>query len=308
MKKTVTFIFLIIIWSVNSILNEFAAKNIGIFISNVLLRLSAFVFLIVFFLIRKKSNPLKLFKKYYKEILLFSLFNFFVDGFTWVGLQYSSALNSQVISKLNIVLTLIIGVVFLSQKLRAYHILCCLGLLSGGVLVCIKGSTLSFNIYDIFFICGTVVDVVSLFFMKKFLSNISEIEPFDLAMFVNFITGIVFIVPTVIVGDYITVLSIETWQWLLFALLMVVNTVLLCTYYFVIKKYEVFEVKMYLIGVTILTAILSVIFFDRVLTWYNILGVGLVAISVLVYNLFTRKYEMQVVEQKEIVSESKESQ
>ena len=64
MKKTLTFVFLTIIWSVNSILNEFAAKNIGIFISNVLLRLSAFIFLLVLFLIRKKGNPLTIFKKY----------------------------------------------------------------------------------------------------------------------------------------------------------------------------------------------------------------------------------------------------
>ena len=70
-----------------------------------------------------------------------------------------------------------------------------------------------------------------------------------------------------------------------------INTVLLCLYYYVIKLYDLFEVKMYLIGVTILTAILSVIFFDRILSVINIVGIALVVLCTCGYNLAEKRRE-----------------
>jgi uncharacterized protein YacL len=48
---------------------------------------------------------------------------------------------------------------------------------------------------------------------------------------------------------------------------------------------------MYLIGVTILTAILSVIFFERVLSAINIVGIALVVLSTFGYNLADKRRE-----------------
>lgn len=56
-----------------------------------------------------------------------------------------------------------------------------------------------------------------------------------------------------------------------------------------IKIYEVFDVKMYLIGATVLTAILSVIFFERVLSVINIVGIAMVVLSTCGYNLADKR-------------------
>ena len=87
-EKAFSVFLLTIIWSSNAILNEFAAKNIGIFVSNFVLRAITFLSLFVVYLIRKKKNPFLIFAKNWKSVLLFSATNLTVDLYSWIGLQY----------------------------------------------------------------------------------------------------------------------------------------------------------------------------------------------------------------------------
>ena len=297
MKKLLVFLLLTIIWSSNAILNEFAAKNIGIFVSNLVLRTITFLSLFVVYLIRKKKNPFLLFVKNWKSILLFSATNLAVDLSSWVGLQYSSALNANALNKLNIAVTMVVNIIFFKQKVHPMQIVSCLGLVIGGVMVCYS-QAIAFNVFDLLFILSMLVDVISVFLIKRFLKKKDNLEPIDLAMFVNMITAIAFIAPTFATGDILSLGTMDGIQIALFALLAVINTVLLCLYYYVIKLYDLFEVKMYLIGVTILTAILSVIFFDRILSVINIIGIALVVLSTCGYNLADKRRE-KLLKQKE---------
>ena len=296
MKKLLVFFLLTIIWSSNAILNEFAAKNIGIFVSNFVLRAITFLSLFVVYLIRKKKNPFLIFTKNWKSILLFSATNLAVDLSSWIGLQYSSALNANALNKLNIAVTMVINIIFFKQKVHPMQIVSCLGLVVGGVMVCYS-KAITFNVFDLLFILSMLVDVISVFLIKRFLKKKDNLEPIDLAMFVNMITGVAFIAPTFATGDILSLGGMDGTQIVLFSLLAVINTVLLCLYYYVIKVYDLFEVKMYLIGVTILTAILSVIFFDRILSVINIVGIALVVLSTCGYNL-ADKHREKLLKQK----------
>ena len=290
MKKLLIFLVLTIIWSSNSILNEFAAKNIGVFASNFILRAFTFVSLFVVYIIRKKKNPFLMFAKNWKSILLFSATNLAVDLSSWIGLQYSSSLNANALNKLNIVVTMVINIIFFKQKVHPMQIVSCVGLVVGGVMVCYS-EAITFNVFDLLFILSMLVDVISVFLIKHFLKKMDNMEPIDLAMFVNMITGAVFIVPAFATGNILSLGGMDGTQIALFSLMGVINTVLLCLYYYVIKLYDLFEVKMYLIGVTILTAILSVIFFERVLSAINIVGIALVVLSTFGYNLADKRRE-----------------
>jgi drug/metabolite transporter (DMT)-like permease len=205
--------------------------------------------------------------------LLFSMNIIFGNS----ALRYCSVAFVQVVRAIIPMLTMLLSVVFLHQKFSPFHYLSCFVVCVGVAFSCFGEINLTgFGLFTTLTVC--VLSSMKSVWVKLSLSGAYEIHPFDLLLRMSPIAGIEMFFFIVASGEHNEMVSGVHYQatvWRILGVLLtgLVAFVLNLTNFLATSHTSPLTVTIVGCVKQIVTIILSVIIFDKRLTWLNSFGV-----------------------------------
>ena len=295
-KKTSAIVFMDIVWAAYLFISNWVVDYLDSpFVAGMFLRGAAFVFLTVFLLCKKEF--LELFKqgKVTWILLLIGVLGFTTDLFANIGFKYGNLSTGSVLLKTDIIMTNIITVVIFKHKLHAKEWIGSLIMLAGVILVLGVGSkNFSFNWYDLFFIASAISVTVDAFIIKH-AKNEYHVKSDMIAYYNNLVVLVLFTLATFISGDFriLGQVKLNYIFYILFAVGGLAQTCIYIFYYYNLDRMHVWQVKLALLVIPVISLILGVLVDHEKVTWLQGLGIGIMLIGavIVVIHVKTKKHE-----------------
>jgi drug/metabolite transporter (DMT)-like permease len=282
---------MVLAWSAYFLLSKWAVDYTqSAFVAGFLLRAAAFVILTVYLCVKKKFTRLFKTGKLALILLLIGVFGYLLDTFANIGFQHSSVGTGTVLLKTDILMANLAAIIIFKEKLYWIDWLGTAVMLVGVIFVLnIDFANFKFNWYDIFFILSALAVTINAFIIKgaqqKFAADSDTIAYYN-----NFTVMLLFLVSALITKD-IKVLTSITLDAKFFGLVILgglAQSLIYIFYYRNLKRYPVWQVKLFLLLVPIVSLIIGAICFGEKLVWLQFVGIALVLIGA-VFTLFRNK-------------------
>lgn len=203
------------------------------------------------------------------------------------GLKFSPASQGAVILRLDILITAILGHIFLKEKVHLADIPSAILMIWGSLKVMgMSLSTLSFNqIADFIFVFAVFFVSLNAILIKTLLQDVHR----DAIAFYNVAFSLLFSTLYLIyfhgLSGFSTVLTIGT-SWTYFLILGVVTSFMYIIYYYALERIPAWQVRVLTLSTPIFAAILGVYFLQEKFGFSQLLGTGAVILGgiLLVYN------------------------
>lgn len=282
---------MVLAWSAYFVVSKWAVDYTqSAFAAGFLLRAAAFIFLTIYICVKKKF--LNLFKtgKLALILLLIGVLGYLLDTFANIGFQHGSVGTGTVLLKTDILMANLAALIIFKDKLYWIDWLGTAIMLAGVILVLnIDFTKFRFNWYDIFFILSALAVTVNAFIIKgaqqKFNAD-SDI----IAYYNNFTVMLLFLVSALITKD-IAVLGKATLDFKFFGLVLLgglAQTLIYIFYYRNLRRYPVWQVKLFLLLVPVVSCFVGVFAFGETLVSVQYIGI-LAVLSGAVLILFRNK-------------------
>lgn len=245
------------------------------FVAGFVLRAAAFIFLTVYLCVKKKFSALFRTGKVALLLLLIGILGYLLDTFANLGFKHGSVSTGTVLLKTDILMANIATVIILKDKLYWIDWLGTAIMLVGVVLVLnIDFADFKFNWYDIFFILSALSVTVNAFVIKGAQEKY-KVDSDIIAYYNNFTVMLLFLVSTLISKDIATFSNI-TLSFNFFGLIILgglAQTLIYIFYYHNLKRYPVWQVKLFLLLVPVVSCFIGVFAFGEKLVALQYVGI-----------------------------------
>ena len=294
-KKVIDIVLMDVVWAAYYIAsNWMVAKTQSPFVTGMIMRASALVFLIIYVLIKKEFRDLFKQGKVTWLLFLIGVLGFTTDAFANIGLKYGSISTGTVLLKTDIIMANLITIIIFKQKLHINEWVGSLIMLGGVVLVLGVGSKdFQFNWYDLFFIASALSVTIDAFLIKHVRTKYGTSSDI-IAFYNNFVVLILFTLATFISQDFRFMKNLEaTYPIFLVALAGgLAQTCIYIFYYINLSRMAVWKVKLALLFIPIISLIFGLIIYHETITWLQGLGIGIMLIggAIVVIHIKVKKH------------------
>lgn len=288
-------IFLSVVWGSYYLANKIAVENTSIFSVGLFIRIFCFILLFLIFYFKKSIKDLKQIKNAYKQLFIIGFFGFCLDFFAFLGLMYSTASNGSLLLKTDVLFTNIISL-FLGVAFGIIDWVGTLMMLLGIVFVLnIDLNNFVFNPGDIFFIISGFLIALNAFIINKLqLRKVNPIKDDVIAFYNNFFAMTFFFIFSFIQsGKQLFNYNKESIIPLLIA--GVCQTSVYLIYYYNMKKFPIWIVRVFLLFMPVFVTIISIFIFDEVLLTNHLLGIIILLFGAFFIIYSQRKRNKQIV-------------
>lgn len=278
-KSLLPIIGMVLVWAGYYISSKYMVGATGSpYLTGMLLRGAALVIYTIIMLISGEFKDLFKTRNTWYLLLLIGTLGFILDTCANIGFKYSSASSGTVLLKLDVLMVNIVSVFLLGKRLSLTDWLFSLMMLIGVLLVLnINYRTLSFNLYDLFFIASAAAITANAFIIKWVQSKY-KVGSNVIGYYNNMTVFVLFTIACLITGDLrgwdISNMSAPVLGVIIGGGAM--QCMIYIFYYYNLKRFEVWIVKVLLLFVPVVTSIVSILLFKERLANITILGMAVV--------------------------------
>ncbi len=283
MKKinTLFIIGMILAWSTYFLVSKYAVDYLGsAYLAGLILRAVTFVALTIFLLVKKQFLQLFRVGKVAFLLLIIGVLGFLLDTFANIGFMHGSVSTGTILLKLDILMANFATCVIFKEKLKLRdHIATAIMLIGVILTLNIDLKNLSFNWYDIFFVLSALAVTVNAFVIKGVQTKYN-VSSETIAYYNNFVVMMLFLGSSLIFSDINIIGERMNTNFMLLATLGgIAQGLIYIFYYRNLKFYPVWQVKLFLLFVPIVSCIVGAILFKEQFGWQKILGLIFVLIG-----------------------------
>jgi len=287
---------MVLAWATYFAVSKWAVGVTGsAFAAGLILRLAAFVFLTVYLFAKKQFFGLFKVGKTALLLLLIGTLGYLLDAFANLGFQKSSVATGTALLKTDILMANIASAILMKEKLRLSDWLGTVLMLCGVFLVLnINFKHFSLNWYDIFFLLSALAVTVNAFVIKGTQKKYGVASE-HIAYYNNFVVMLLFLVSALIGGDFGWTGTIKT-DWTFFALVLLgglAQTLIYIFYYRNLKKFPVWQVKLFLLFVPVVSCVIGIAVFDETPALLQFAGIAFLLAGGAVILLRNRIYKQK---------------
>jgi drug/metabolite transporter (DMT)-like permease len=245
------------------------------YLAGMLLRITAFIFLTGYMLLKGNFKELFKIKNCWFMLLIIGILGFLLDLFANIGFQHSSVATGTALLKTDILMANIVGAIILKERLTKLDWLCTIIMLVGVVLALgIDFTEFHFNWYDLFFIFSAMAVTANAFLIKstQIKYNVSNDV---IAYYNNVVVLIVFTIAALITKDMGKLANVNINSSFVTIVILggIAQSFLYIFYYRNLREYPVWLVKVFLLLVPIISSIVGILVFKEELSATKIIGI-----------------------------------
>ena len=272
---------MVVSWSIYYAVSKVMVSATGsAFLAGFLLRGAALLFLTAQLLLDGNFSRLFHQGKAVLILVVIGVFGFLLDMFANLGYAHGSLSTGTALLKTDVLMVNLATVILYRKRLYLSDWIGTLVMLFGVLLVLgVDFGSMSFNVYDLFFILSAVCVTANAFIIKAAQERYGE-DADMISYYNNFVVLLLFGAAASLRGD----LGGGVWQlvreyWWLILLGGLAQTGIYFFYYRNLKRYEVWIVKLYLLLMPIVSCFIGVFFLGETLTVKKSLGILVVLLG-----------------------------
>lgn len=285
-KQTVPLILLALIWGCYYVASQQAVKQMSVFAVGIVIR---FITMMLLLIIMGSKGELKLLIKtqgVLPRLLLIGLLGFLLDLTAFIGLTLSPAGSGTALLKCDIIFVNLISAIIYKRKFTKRDWIFVIIMLMGVFMVMgMDFSNFSLgNKGDIFFILSALFVSINAFVIKSV--QLDEKNPAAdnvVAFYNNFVTMILFIIASVLLGTMGQLQQLTQNKHLLIAVILagLGQTGIYIVYYYDLRKFPVWIVKVFLLLMPIVATVVAFVLFGQSMVKNQYLGMLVVLVGAL---------------------------
>lgn len=283
-KQTGPLILLAIIWGCYYVASQRLVGQMSVFTAGIVIRFLTMVLLLGIMIRRKELRLLFRTKGILPRLLLIGILGFLLDLTAFIGLTLSPAGSGTALLKCDIIFVSLISVIIYKEKFTKLDWAYTLFMLFG-VLMVMGVDFRNFSIGnkgDIFFVLSALFVSINAFVIKGVqLDKKNPAADNVIAFYNNFITMILFTVSAIAMGTLGQLGRLTENRGVLIAALAagLGQTLIYLVYYYDLKRYPVWIVKVFLLLMPIVAALVSFLLFDERMVTGQYIGITIVLLG-----------------------------
>ncbi|MFA6866206.1 MAG: DMT family transporter [Clostridia bacterium] len=274
---------MIISWSAYFVTSKWMVDYTGsAFLAGFILRSFAFITLTIYIIIKKEFFQVFKMGKTALILLVIGVLGYLLDTFANIGFQHSDVSTGTILLKTDILMATFASAVIFKEKLHLTDHIGTLIMLGGVICILnIDFSNISLNWYDLFFLASALT-VTTNAFVIKYTQKEYKASSNMIAYYNNFVVLLLFLISSLILGDFKFFNTNKIGSslfWILAVVGGIAQSLIYIFYYRNLKIYPVWQVKLFLLFVPIVSSIIGLIAFDEKITLLKIIGLILVLLG-----------------------------
>lgn len=280
-KQTGPLFLIALIWGCYYVASQKAVSGLSVFSVGVVIRFITLILLTIIMAARKQLKLLVQTRHVFKRLLLIGMLGFLLDLTAFIGLTLSPAGSGTALLKCDILFVNIISVLIYKQKFTKKDWLYTIIMLLG-VMMVMKVDLLHFRLGgagDIFFILSALFISINAFVIKSVqLDKNGAIEDNVVAFYNNIVTMFLFLITSLILGTLgqIRTLGQDTGTLLAVVLAGIGQTLIYVVYYYDLRRFPVWIVKVFLLLMPIVASLVELVLFGQTMSYQQCIGIGIV--------------------------------
>lgn len=289
-RKMIPLLLLPVIWGSYYVASHEALRFLSTFPVGIVIRFITMIFLTVIMWRRKELGTLLQVHGVLKRLICIGVLGFLLDATAFIGLSMASAGLGTVLLKCDILFVNLISVFVYRQKFTLFDWIATFVMLFGVMLV--LGLDLAdvdlVNVGNIFFILSALFVSINAFVIKSVqLDPVNPVSDDVVAYYNNFVTMILFTITSFATGDIAQISAIPENSYLAGALFLsgLGQTLIYVVYYYNLRRFPVWQVKIFLLLMPIVSSLISFALFGDTMSGIQYVGMVIVllgAMSILV--------------------------
>ena len=285
-KRAVPLVLLAVIWGCYYVATQQSVAKMSVFSVGVVVRFITMVLLLILMVSKKEVSSLLKVKKTWPRLLLIGVLGYSLDLTAFLGLSYASAGIGTAILKCDIIFINLLSVIFYKERFTKKDWTFSLLMLFGVFLIMDIdfGSLELANKGNIFFVLSALFVSINAFVIKSVQTDKENpVQDNVVAFYNNFITMILFLISTVVMGTTGQIAGIGSDRGLLLALSCagIGQTLVYVVYYYNLRNNPVWIVKVFLLLMPIVSMLVSLLLFGTTIKAIQCIGVGIVLLGAL---------------------------
>ncbi len=283
-KQIAALLALPVIWGAFYVFSQQAVYGVGTFVAGMLIRFFTLILLLLVMGPQKQIKLLFNVKYIWPKLLLIGLLGFSLDLTGFIGLSMEGAATGVALLKCDIIFVNILSMIIYKERFTWQDWTFSMVMLAGVVMVMGIDIT-QFSLGssgNIFFILSALFVSINAFVIKS-VQNDKRNPAQDnvVAFYNNIVTLICFTVASIINGDMglIGLLAQDTGLLIFTLLAGLGQTLVYLFYYFNLRCFPVWIVKVCLLLMPVVSAGISIMLFDDVLGFWQYMGIGVVLLG-----------------------------
>lgn len=275
-----------VIWGSYYVASHEALRFLSTFCVGIVIRLITMLLLTALMARRGDLGALFRVRVVWRRLICIGVLGFLLDATAFLGLSMASAGLGTVLLKCDILFVNLISVIVYKQKFSRFDWAATFVMLFGVVLVLgIDPAELELmNAGNIFFILSALFVSINAFVIKSVqLDPVNPVSDSVVAYYNNFVTMLLFLITAAALGDIRQMPVILENRYLAGALLLsgLGQTLIYIVYYANLRRFPVWQVKIFLLLMPIVSALLSFLLFGDAMSGGQYLGMGIVLLGAL---------------------------
>lgn len=281
-KKSLLYLLILpLIWGIYYVATNTAVAAMSVFSVGIVIRFITLILLTVMMGCRGQLKELFRVKKVWKKLIMIGVLGFLLDTTAFIGLTMCSAGIGTVLLKTDVIFVNLISVWIYKQKFRAKDWLLTFVMLFGIVLVLgIDFAHVDIGgIGNLFFIASALFVSINAFVIKSAQHDKNQpVSDNVVAYYNNFVTMVLFTIAAALTDTLGQLQFFLTDRNITVALLIASlgQTLIYVFYYYNLRHFPVWLVKIFLLLVPIVAALISFVLFDEELTLVQVIGMAIV--------------------------------
>lgn len=301
-KSIIPLTLVAFVWGGYYVASHQALEHMSVFAVGIVIRFITMILLTIIMLRKKELKDLLHVEGVLKRLLLIGTLGFLLDLTAFIGLSLSAAGSGTALLKCDILFVNLISVVIYKQKFTKFEWLFTTIMLFGVLKVLgISLTNLQLgNKGDIFFVLSALFISINAFVIKSVQKDKHKpVSDHVVAYYNNFITMIFFTSAALFMGDMGQLKLIGSDAFLTYALLFagIGQTGVYIVYYYDLRRFPVWVVKVFLLLMPIVASVLSFLLFKESMNTQQYIGIVIVLLGAFGIVIEQRKKESHVLEQ-----------
>jgi len=280
-KQYAVVILLALIWSLNFISMGIVNKEINPFSTGSMVRFFTLIILTLIIIVKKQHLSLVMLNGAMPKLLCIGALGFLLDLTSFIGFQHSDSSTGTILLKTDVVIANILTILIFKQKFTKKDWFFTFTMLFGVCLVLgINPLSLSFKIYDIFFILSAVFVTLNAFLIQH-VQKKHNIANHVIAYYNNLLTFLFFTVSMIITNNTFNLFKAVNNNGIIMLVLAgsITQTLVYMLYYKSLAKLPVWIIKVILLLIPVFTMLINITLFKQLITLTHFIGTILVIVS-----------------------------
>ncbi|MFV0528534.1 MAG: DMT family transporter [Lachnospiraceae bacterium] len=280
-KSMISLLLLPVIWGCYYVASHRAVEGLSVFSVGVIIRFITMILLTIMMIQKKEIHLLLRTQGVIKRLLLIGLLGFLLDLTAFLGLSFSSAGSGTALLKCDIIFVNLISVIIYKEKFTKKDWMFSGVMLFGVMMVMgVDLRQLQFGgIGNIFFILSALFISINAFIIKSVqLDKKNPMNDNVVAYYNNFVTMLLFLISSFIMGTVGEIRELANDKGSMIAVLCVGvgQTLVYVVYYYNLRRFPVWIVKVALLLMPIVAALVSYVLFGEEMKSYQYIGMLIV--------------------------------